>query len=144
MPLLFSLSRCCGQECPHYVCNGSVRFSCALRSEKAKTILLSVNKDDRELFIDIGGQRMKVVRNELCPEEYFAVFVWGSLSLWSLSKFVVATEAEDWRRGTTWRSVDAPAVCLHRYCGVCEIRMVVQNATANIRCVTNHITIRAR
>lgn len=41
-------------------------------SEKAKSILLSVNKDDRELFIDIGGQRMKVVRNELSPEEYYA------------------------------------------------------------------------
>ncbi len=41
-------------------------------SEKAKAILFSVNKDDRELYIDIGGQRMKVVRNELSPEEYFA------------------------------------------------------------------------
>jgi conjugation system TraG family ATPase len=41
-------------------------------SEKAKTILFSVNKEDREIYIDIGGQRMKVVRNELSPEEYFA------------------------------------------------------------------------
>jgi conjugation system TraG family ATPase len=41
-------------------------------SDKAKAILLSVNKDERELYIDIGGQRMKVLRNELSPEEYFA------------------------------------------------------------------------
>jgi conjugation system TraG family ATPase len=41
-------------------------------SEKAKTILLSVNKDNREVFIDIGGQVSKVVKNELCPEEYYA------------------------------------------------------------------------
>ncbi len=41
-------------------------------SDKGKTILLSVNKDDREIFVDIGGQIMKVYRNELCPEEYFA------------------------------------------------------------------------
>jgi conjugation system TraG family ATPase len=41
-------------------------------SEKGKTILLSVNKDNREIFIDIGGQQMKVFKNELCPEEYFA------------------------------------------------------------------------
>jgi type IV secretory pathway VirB4 component len=41
-------------------------------SDKGKTILLSVNKDDREIFVDIGGQVMKVYRNELCPEEYFA------------------------------------------------------------------------
>jgi conjugation system TraG family ATPase len=41
-------------------------------SEKAKTILLSVNKDDREIFIDLGGQVQKVYKNELCPEEYFA------------------------------------------------------------------------
>jgi len=41
-------------------------------SEKGKTILLSVNKDDREIFIDIGGQVQKVYKNELCPEEYFA------------------------------------------------------------------------
>ncbi|MFC0514654.1 TraG family conjugative transposon ATPase [Mucilaginibacter angelicae] len=41
-------------------------------SDKGKTILLSVNKDDREIFIDIGGQIMKVYRNELCPEEYYA------------------------------------------------------------------------
>jgi conjugation system TraG family ATPase len=41
-------------------------------SDKGKTILLSVNKDQREIFIDLGGQDMKVYRNELCPEEYFA------------------------------------------------------------------------
>jgi conjugation system TraG family ATPase len=41
-------------------------------SEKGKTILLSVNKDDREIFIDIGGQIQKVYRNELCTEEYLA------------------------------------------------------------------------
>jgi hypothetical protein len=41
-------------------------------SEKAKTILFSVDKQERELYIGIGGERMKVVRNELCPEEYFA------------------------------------------------------------------------
>lgn len=47
-------------------------------SEKAKTILLSVNKDHRELFIDIGGQVCKVVRNELCPEEYYAYTTEGA------------------------------------------------------------------
>jgi conjugation system TraG family ATPase len=41
-------------------------------SDKAKTILLSVNKDNREIFIDLGGQVMKVYKNELCPEEYYA------------------------------------------------------------------------
>ncbi|MBS1525312.1 MAG: TraG family conjugative transposon ATPase [Bacteroidetes bacterium] len=41
-------------------------------SDKGKTILLSVNKDDREIFIDIGGQIQRVYRNELCPEEYLA------------------------------------------------------------------------
>jgi conjugation system TraG family ATPase len=41
-------------------------------SDKGKTILLSVNKDHREIFIDIGGQVMKVYKNELCPEEYYA------------------------------------------------------------------------
>jgi conjugation system TraG family ATPase len=40
--------------------------------EKGKTILLSVNKDNREVYVDIGGQEMKVYRNELCPEEYYA------------------------------------------------------------------------
>ncbi|MGN6398694.1 MAG: TraG family conjugative transposon ATPase [Mucilaginibacter sp.] len=40
-------------------------------SDKGKTILLSVNKDNREIFIDIGGQS-KVYKNELCPEEYYA------------------------------------------------------------------------
>jgi Bacteroides conjugation system ATPase, TraG family len=41
-------------------------------SEKGKALLLSVNKDHREIFIDIGGQSMKVFKNELCPEEYLA------------------------------------------------------------------------
>ncbi|MES2107930.1 MAG: TraG family conjugative transposon ATPase [Bacteroidota bacterium] len=41
-------------------------------NEKGKTILLSVNKDNREIFIDIGGQLLKVFKNELCPEEYYA------------------------------------------------------------------------
>jgi conjugation system TraG family ATPase len=41
-------------------------------SDKGKTILLSVNKDNREVFVDIGGQQMKVFKNELCPEEYYA------------------------------------------------------------------------
>jgi conjugation system TraG family ATPase len=47
-------------------------------SEKGKTILLSVNKDNRELFIDIGGQLMKVFKNELCPEEYYAYTTEGT------------------------------------------------------------------
>jgi conjugation system TraG family ATPase len=41
-------------------------------NEKEKTILLSVNKDQREILIDIGGQLIKVYKNELCPEEYYA------------------------------------------------------------------------
>jgi len=41
-------------------------------SEKAKTMSLSVNKDDREIFLDIGGQIQQVVKNELCAEEYLA------------------------------------------------------------------------
>jgi conjugation system TraG family ATPase len=41
-------------------------------SDKGKTILLSVNKDNREIFVDIGGQVQKVYKNELCPEEYYA------------------------------------------------------------------------
>jgi len=41
-------------------------------SEKAKAILLSVNKDNREIYIDIGGQITKVYRNELCAEELLA------------------------------------------------------------------------
>jgi conjugation system TraG family ATPase len=45
-------------------------------SEKAKTMLLSLNKANeegrayRELFIDQGGQKMNVFRNELSLEEY--------------------------------------------------------------------------
>lgn len=41
-------------------------------SEKGKHILLSVNKDNREIFVDVGGQILKVYKNELCPEEYYA------------------------------------------------------------------------
>lgn len=47
-------------------------------SDKGKMLLLSVNKANqpgrpyREVFIDQGGQAMKVYRNELSPEEYFA------------------------------------------------------------------------
>ena len=41
-------------------------------SDKGKTISLSVNKDDREIFIDIGGQIQMAYKNELCPEEYYA------------------------------------------------------------------------
>ncbi len=41
-------------------------------SDKGKTILLSVNKDNREICIDIGGQVIKVYKNELCPQEYYA------------------------------------------------------------------------
>lgn len=41
-------------------------------SDKGKSILLSVNKDNREIFVDIGGQVMKVYKNELCPQEYYA------------------------------------------------------------------------
>lgn len=47
-------------------------------SDKAKSLLLSVNKANekgrnyREVFIDQGGQRMQVYRNELSAEEYLA------------------------------------------------------------------------
>jgi type IV secretory pathway VirB4 component len=41
-------------------------------SEKGRTQLLSVNRDNHEIFVDLGGQVMKVLRNELCPEEYYA------------------------------------------------------------------------
>ncbi|MEC5144898.1 TraG family conjugative transposon ATPase [Chitinophaga sp. 212800010-3] len=41
-------------------------------SEKAKSILLSVNKDNREIFMEIGGQVAKVYKNDLCPHEYYA------------------------------------------------------------------------
>lgn len=46
-------------------------------SQKGKAILLSVNRNNepgkkyREVFIDLGGQIMKVYRNELSPEEYY-------------------------------------------------------------------------
>ena len=41
-------------------------------SEKGKTQVLSVNKDLREIYIDLGGQVMKVFKNELSTEEYYA------------------------------------------------------------------------
>lgn len=41
-------------------------------SEKSKIQSLSVNKDNREIYINIGGQKDLVVKNELCPHEYFA------------------------------------------------------------------------
>jgi conjugation system TraG family ATPase len=41
-------------------------------SDKGKTQTLSVDKEKREILIDIGGQVIKVYKNELCPEEYFA------------------------------------------------------------------------
>ncbi|KRT15943.1 conjugal transfer protein TraG [Pedobacter ginsenosidimutans] len=47
-------------------------------SDKAKTLLLSLNKDNakgenyRELMLDQGGQHMQVYRNQLCLEEYLA------------------------------------------------------------------------
>ncbi|MDR2272009.1 MAG: TraG family conjugative transposon ATPase [Sphingobacterium sp.] len=41
-------------------------------SEKAKTQLLSVNKDEREIYIELGGQVCRVFKNELCKEEYLA------------------------------------------------------------------------
>lgn len=41
-------------------------------SEKAKTQLLSVNKDEREIYIELGGQVCRVFKNELCQEEYLA------------------------------------------------------------------------
>ncbi|QQL49968.1 TraG family conjugative transposon ATPase [Mucilaginibacter ginkgonis] len=41
-------------------------------SDKGKMQLLSVNKDNRDIYIDLGGQVMKVFKNELSPEEYYA------------------------------------------------------------------------
>lgn len=41
-------------------------------SDKSKTITLSVNKDEREILIDIAGMITKVFKNELCPEEYYS------------------------------------------------------------------------
>jgi conjugation system TraG family ATPase len=41
-------------------------------SDKGKQQALSVNKDNREIYIDLGGQVTKVYKNELCPEEYYA------------------------------------------------------------------------
>jgi conjugation system TraG family ATPase len=47
-------------------------------SDKGKTQVLSVNKDNRDIFIDLGGQVMKVVKNELSPEEYYAYTTEGT------------------------------------------------------------------
>ena len=41
-------------------------------SDKGKTQVLSVNKENREIYLDLGGHVMKVLKNELCPEEYWA------------------------------------------------------------------------
>ncbi|WP_316787846.1 TraG family conjugative transposon ATPase [Pedobacter frigoris] len=41
-------------------------------SDKGKTFLLSANKDDRDIYFNVGGQIQMVYRNELCKEEYFA------------------------------------------------------------------------
>jgi len=41
-------------------------------SDKGKTQTLSVDKEKREILIDIGGQIIKVYKNELCAEEYYA------------------------------------------------------------------------
>ncbi len=47
-------------------------------SDKGKTMLLSVNKANepgrtyREVYIDLGGQKIMVVRNELSLQEYYA------------------------------------------------------------------------
>jgi len=41
-------------------------------SDKGKTQVLSVNKENREIYLELGGQVMKVLKNELCPEEYYA------------------------------------------------------------------------
>ncbi|WPU94803.1 TraG family conjugative transposon ATPase [Mucilaginibacter sabulilitoris] len=41
-------------------------------SDKGKAQVLSVNKDNREIYISLGGQVMKVYKNELSPEEYYA------------------------------------------------------------------------
>lgn len=47
-------------------------------SDKGKQQVLSVNKDNREIYIDLGGQVMKVYKNELCPEEYYAYTTEGA------------------------------------------------------------------
>jgi type IV secretory pathway VirB4 component len=41
-------------------------------SDKGKTILLSVNKDNREIFVDHRRAGDESLQNELCPEEYYA------------------------------------------------------------------------
>jgi hypothetical protein len=46
-------------------------------SEKGKAQLFSVNRSNepgrryREFYLDLGGQDMKVLRYEPCPEEYY-------------------------------------------------------------------------
>jgi conjugation system TraG family ATPase len=47
-------------------------------SEKAKTMQLSVTRENRELCIHLGGQMSKVVKNELCLEEYLAYTTEGT------------------------------------------------------------------
>ena len=47
-------------------------------SDKGKQQALSVNKDNREIYIDLGGQVMKVYKNELSPEEYYAYTTEGT------------------------------------------------------------------
>jgi type IV secretory pathway VirB4 component len=47
-------------------------------SDKGKTQVLSVNKDNRDIYIDLGGQVMKVVKNELSAEEYYAYTTEGT------------------------------------------------------------------
>jgi len=47
-------------------------------SDKGKQQVLSVNKDNREIYIDLGGQVMKVYKNELSPEEYYAYTTEGT------------------------------------------------------------------
>ena len=65
-------------------------------SEKGKSILLSVNRANdttkkyREVFIDLGGQIMKVYRNELSKEEYYAYTTEAT------EKIKVMESAEKW------------------------------------------------
>lgn len=67
-------------------------------SDKGKNILLSVNKDNREIFVDIGGQIMKVYKNELCPEEYYSYTTEGK------ERVMVLDYAE--RLGSMERGID--------------------------------------
>ncbi|QEM12424.1 TraG family conjugative transposon ATPase [Mucilaginibacter rubeus] len=47
-------------------------------SDKGKAQVLSVSKENRDIYIDLGGRVMKVVKNELCSEEYFAYTTEGT------------------------------------------------------------------